>query len=92
MKVWVHQAASERGLVVTVPDSSPRGCNSKADAEGWDSHCAGFCVDASEEPRKTGYRTYSSVPEELRSSSVLVFQWDPKPWLFLATPSEATEP
>uniref|UniRef100_A0A2K5HBY6 S-formylglutathione hydrolase n=1 Tax=Colobus angolensis palliatus TaxID=336983 RepID=A0A2K5HBY6_COLAP len=61
-----HQAASEHGLVVIAPDTSPRGYNSKGEDESWDFGTgAGFYVDTTEDPWKTSYRMYSYVVEEL---------------------------
>ncbi|OWK00812.1 ESD, partial [Cervus elaphus hippelaphus] len=35
-KSGYHQAASEHGLVVVAPDTSPRGCNIKGEEDSWD--------------------------------------------------------
>uniref|UniRef100_A0A8J8Y847 S-formylglutathione hydrolase n=1 Tax=Callithrix jacchus TaxID=9483 RepID=A0A8J8Y847_CALJA len=64
-KSGYHQAASEHGLVVIAPDTSPRGCNIKGEDESWDFGTgAGFYVDATEDPWKTNYRMYSYITEE----------------------------
>lgn len=65
-KSGYHQAASERGLAVVAPDTSPRGCNIKGKDESWGFGTgAGFYVDATEDPWKTNYRMYSYVTEEV---------------------------
>uniref|UniRef100_A0A8C2SCE0 S-formylglutathione hydrolase n=1 Tax=Capra hircus TaxID=9925 RepID=A0A8C2SCE0_CAPHI len=65
-KSGYHQAASEHGLVVIAPDTSPRGCNIKGEEDSWDFGTgAGFYVDATEDLWKTNYRMYSYVTKEL---------------------------
>lgn len=65
-KASSQQAAAEHGLVVVVPDTSPRGCNIPGEDENWDFGTgAGFYVNASEEPWKTNYRMYAYVTDEL---------------------------
>ncbi|XP_006123027.2 S-formylglutathione hydrolase isoform X1 [Pelodiscus sinensis] len=65
-KSGFHQAASEHGLIVVAPDTSPRGCNIEGEDESWDFGTgAGFYVDATEEPWKTNYRMYSYIKDEL---------------------------
>ncbi|KAM6178258.1 S-formylglutathione hydrolase [Rhynchocyon petersi] len=64
-KSGYQQAASEHGLVVIAPDTSPRGCNIQGEDESWDFGTgAGFYVDATEQPWKTHYRMYSYITEE----------------------------
>ncbi|OBS74063.1 hypothetical protein A6R68_15398, partial [Neotoma lepida] len=64
-KSGFQQAASEHGLVVIAPDTSPRGCNIKGEDDSWDFGTgAGFYVNATEDPWKTNYRMYSYVTEE----------------------------
>ncbi|KAF3825825.1 hypothetical protein GH733_006652 [Mirounga leonina] len=78
-KAGYHQAASEHGLVVIAPDTSPRGCNIKGEDESWDFGTgAGFYVDATEDPWKTNYRMYSYVTEELPQLINANFPVDPQ--------------
>ncbi|XP_036097715.1 LOW QUALITY PROTEIN: S-formylglutathione hydrolase-like [Molossus molossus] len=82
-KSGYHQApqnmASEHGLVVFAVDTSPHGYNIKEEDENWDFGTgAGFYVDASENPWKTNYRTYSYVTEELPQLINANFPVDPQ--------------
>uniref|UniRef100_A0A452RT20 S-formylglutathione hydrolase n=1 Tax=Ursus americanus TaxID=9643 RepID=A0A452RT20_URSAM len=78
-KAGYHQAASEHGLVIIAPDTSPRGCNIKGEDESWDFGTgAGFYVDATEDPWKTNYRMYSYVTEELPQLINANFPVDPQ--------------
>ncbi|XP_069746388.1 S-formylglutathione hydrolase isoform X2 [Narcine bancroftii] len=65
-KACSQQVAAETGLIIVVPDTSPRGCNVAGEDDSWDFGTgAGFYVNATEEPWKTNYRMYSYVTEEL---------------------------
>uniref|UniRef100_A0A2K6DRC1 S-formylglutathione hydrolase n=1 Tax=Macaca nemestrina TaxID=9545 RepID=A0A2K6DRC1_MACNE len=78
-KSGYHQAASEHGLAVIAPDTSPRGYNSKGEDESWDFGTgAGFYVDTTEDPWKTNYRMYSYVMEELPQLINASFPVDPQ--------------
>ena len=67
-KSGYQQAASEPGLVVIAPDTSPRGCNIKGEDDSWDFGTGGgFYVNATEDPWKANYRMYSYVTEEVIS-------------------------
>ncbi|KAH0513402.1 S-formylglutathione hydrolase [Microtus ochrogaster] len=78
-KSGFQQAASEHGLVVIAPDTSPRGCNIKGEDDSWDFGTgAGFFVNATEDPWKTNYRMYSYVTEELPQLINANFPLDPQ--------------
>uniref|UniRef100_A0A671S2P1 S-formylglutathione hydrolase n=1 Tax=Sinocyclocheilus anshuiensis TaxID=1608454 RepID=A0A671S2P1_9TELE len=65
-KAGSQQAASEHGIIIVAPDTSPRGCNIEGEDESWDFGTgAGFYVNATQEPWKTNYRMYPYVTEEL---------------------------
>jgi S-formylglutathione hydrolase len=65
LKAGAQRYASEHGVVVVAPDTSPRG-EDVADAEGYDlGQGAGFYVDATESPWSRHYRMHSYVAEEL---------------------------
>ncbi|XP_043927520.1 S-formylglutathione hydrolase [Protopterus annectens] len=65
-KAGFQQAASEHGIIVVAPDTSPRGCNIEGEDDSWDFGTgAGFYVDATEENWRINYRMYSYVTEEL---------------------------
>ncbi|RXN29053.1 S-formylglutathione hydrolase [Labeo rohita] len=64
-KAGAQQAASENGIIIVAPDTSPRGCNIEGEEESWDFGTgAGFYVNATQEPWKTNYRMYAYVTEE----------------------------
>lgn len=66
-KAGAQRYATEHGVVIVAPDTSPRGCNIEGEEDGWDFGTgAGFYVDATEEKWKTNYRMYSYVTKELR--------------------------
>jgi S-formylglutathione hydrolase len=66
-KAGAQRVASDLGLVVVAPDTSPRGPDVPSDPEGaYDfGHGAGFYVDATEEPWSRHYRMRSYVESEL---------------------------
>ncbi|XP_078734861.1 S-formylglutathione hydrolase [Lampetra fluviatilis] len=65
-KAGVQRLASEHGLIVVAPDTSPRGCNVEGEDESWDfGSGAGFYVDATRDPWSQHYRMYSYVTCEL---------------------------
>jgi S-formylglutathione hydrolase len=65
-KAGPQRVAAELGLIVVVPDTSPRGAGYAGEAEHWDFGTgAGFYVDATEAPWSARYRMYTYVTEEL---------------------------
>lgn len=65
-KGFFHAAASEAGLAVVYPDTSPRGAGVAGEADSWDFGTgAGFYVDATRAPFAKNYRMQSYVAEEL---------------------------
>ncbi|MBD1913393.1 MULTISPECIES: S-formylglutathione hydrolase [unclassified Leptolyngbya] len=66
VKAGAQQYAAEAGLMLVVPDTSPRGDHVPDEEESWDfGQGAGFYVDATESPWNANYRMYSYVTEEL---------------------------
>jgi S-formylglutathione hydrolase len=64
IKGGAQRVAAEEGLVLVMPDTSPRGANLPGEAESWDFGLgAGFYVDATEEPWSRHYRMYSYILE-----------------------------
>ena len=64
-KAGAYQKASELGLILIAPDTSPRG-DQVPDEDGWDfGKGAGFYVDATREPWDKNYNMYSYITEEL---------------------------
>ncbi|XP_057310365.1 S-formylglutathione hydrolase-like [Hydractinia symbiolongicarpus] len=65
-KAGAQRVASELGLIIVCPDTSPRGCSIPGEDDSWDFGTgAGFYVDATEEKWKNNYRMYSYVTKEL---------------------------
>ncbi|TQN60730.1 S-formylglutathione hydrolase [Agrobacterium tumefaciens] len=61
-----RRMASELGLIVVCPDTSPRGNDVPDELTNWQmGKGAGFYLDATEEPWSEHYRMYSYVTEEL---------------------------
>ncbi|RIX97933.1 S-formylglutathione hydrolase [Aureimonas flava] len=61
-----RRAAAEHGIMVVVPDTSPRGEGVPDEADNWQlGSGAGFYLDATERPYAANYRMYSYVTDEL---------------------------
>jgi S-formylglutathione hydrolase len=66
IKAGAQRVASELGLALVVPDTSPRGLDIAGENASYDFGLgAGFYVDATEAPWSRGYRMYSYVADEL---------------------------
>ena len=78
VKAGAQRVASELGLVIVAPDTSPRGEDVPDDPDGaWDFGLgAGFYVDATEAPWSTHYRMRSYVERELRALAVAELRVD----------------
>ncbi|KAH6841094.1 Alpha/Beta hydrolase protein [Chaetomium sp. MPI-CAGE-AT-0009] len=65
-KGFFQHRASQLGLAILYPDTSPRGLNHPGEAASWDFGLgAGFYVDATQPPWSTGYRMASYITQEL---------------------------
>ncbi|KAI1158914.1 carbohydrate esterase family 1 protein [Nemania serpens] len=65
-KGFLHAAASQRGIAVVYPDTSPRGAGVEGEDESYDfGSGAGFYVDATAAPWSDNYNMYSYVQKEL---------------------------
>jgi S-formylglutathione hydrolase len=61
-----RRVASDLGLIVVCPDTSPRGPDVPDEPDNWQFGCgAGFYVDATEQPYSAHYRMYSYTVDEL---------------------------
>ena len=61
-----RRAASDLGLIVVAPDTSPRGHSIPDEKDEWQiGSGAGFYVDATREPYASNYRMYSYILDEL---------------------------
>ena len=65
-KGFFQAKASEKGIAVVYPDTSPRGLSIEGEDESYDfGSGAGFYVDATKEPYSKGYKMYSYIADEL---------------------------
>ncbi|ORY08713.1 Alpha/Beta hydrolase protein [Clohesyomyces aquaticus] len=65
-KGFFQHAASEKGVAVVYPDTSPRGLQIQGEDDAYDfGSGAGFYVDATKEPWTKGYNMYSYITKEL---------------------------
>jgi S-formylglutathione hydrolase len=66
IKAGAQRRASELGLMLVTPDTSPRGVPLPGDSDSWDFGVgAGFYVDATQTPWSKHYKMYSYVTSEL---------------------------
>lgn len=78
VKAGAQRVASELGLALVVPDTSPRGLGIPGEGESYDFGLgAGFYVDATQAPWSHGYRMYSYMVNELPADVVATFPVDP---------------
>jgi S-formylglutathione hydrolase len=67
-KGFFQKYASQEGIAVVYPDTSPRGLNIEGEDKDWDFGTgAGFYIDATNEPYSKGYKMYSYIVDELPS-------------------------
>jgi S-formylglutathione hydrolase len=78
MKAGAQRYAAEQGLMLVVPDTSPRNTGIPGEEQDWDlGSGAGFYVDATEEPWSDRYQMYSYVVHELPDLIATHFNGDP---------------
>ena len=66
IKAGAQRFASSYGIMLVMPDTSPRGAGILGEDDDWDFGTgAGFYLDATVEPWESHYRMYSYVTEEL---------------------------
>ena len=64
IKAGAQRVAAEEGLMLVMPDTSPRGAGVPGETDSWDFGAgAGFYLDATEEPWARHYRMYSYLLE-----------------------------
>ena len=74
-KGFFQHAASEKGIAVLYPDTSPRGLKIQGEDDAYDfGSGAGFYVDATKAPWNKGYKMYSYITEELPKTVFEAFQ------------------
>ncbi|KAK8200749.1 hypothetical protein M8818_006064 [Zalaria obscura] len=65
-KGFFQHKASQKGIAVVYPDTSPRGLNIEGEDDSYDfGSGAGFYVDATKAPYDKGYNMYSYITKEL---------------------------
>ncbi|KAL1500907.1 hypothetical protein ABEB36_006326 [Hypothenemus hampei] len=65
-KSGAQRYASQYGVIIVNPDTSPRGLNIPGDSDAWDFGVgAGFYLNATRDPWKTNYRMYDYIISEL---------------------------
>ena len=78
-KAGAQRYAAEHGMMLVVPDTSPRGAGVPGEDEASDLGTgAGFYLDATRAPWNRHYRMYTYVGEELRQLVVGRFRADPE--------------
>lgn len=78
IKAGAQRVAAELGLILVMPDTSPREPQLPGDRESWDfGQGAGFYVDATQAPWNANYRMFSYVTEELPALIDARFATDP---------------
>ncbi|MCF9000033.1 S-formylglutathione hydrolase [Acinetobacter nectaris] len=76
IKAHAQNMASQLGLILVMPDTSPRG-ESVADDEAWDiGQGAGFYIDTQQMPWKTHFQMESYIVEELYAQLIKNFPID----------------
>ena len=78
IKAGAQRVAAELGMVLVMPDTSPREPQLPGDRDSWDfGQGAGFYVDATQAPWSANYRMFSYVTEELPALVDAHFPVDP---------------
>lgn len=72
-----RKIASELGMIIICPDTSPRGEEVPDEPENWQfGSGAGFYLDATEKPYSDNYKMYSYISKELQSVALESFPID----------------
>jgi S-formylglutathione hydrolase len=78
IKAGAQRVAAELGMILVMPDTSPREPQLPGDRDSWDfGQGAGFYVDATQAPWSANYRMFSYVTEELPALVDAHFPVDP---------------
>ncbi|MDZ7840196.1 MAG: S-formylglutathione hydrolase [Gammaproteobacteria bacterium] len=79
VKAGAQRYAAEHGIMLVVPDTSPRGAGIEGEDEDYDFGTgAGFYLDAGRPPWKRHYRMYSYIVRELQALVMDRFPADPR--------------
>uniref|UniRef100_A0A1X7VCP2 S-formylglutathione hydrolase n=2 Tax=Amphimedon queenslandica TaxID=400682 RepID=A0A1X7VCP2_AMPQE len=77
-KSGFQRYASEAGVAIVAPDTSPRGCNIEGEDDSYDfGSGAGFYINATTEKWKENYNMYSYVTKELPAAIETNFNIEP---------------
>ena len=77
VKAGAQQHAERCGIVLAIPDTSPRGAGIEGEDESYDFGTgAGFYLDATQPPWNANYRMYSYITQELQNLVVENFPVD----------------
>jgi S-formylglutathione hydrolase len=77
-KAGAQRYATECGIAIIAPDTSPRNCGILGEEDSWDFGTgAGFYVDAVKAPWSSHYRMYTYVTEELPALVIANFNLNP---------------
>ncbi|WP_169545984.1 S-formylglutathione hydrolase [Sneathiella aquimaris] len=80
IKAGAQRVAAQLGLMLVMPDTSPRGAMIDGEDESWDFGTgAGFYLDATQAPWSKNYRMYSYITKELPSLIAAHFPSDNGP-------------
>lgn len=83
VKAGAQRYAAEYGLMLVVPDTSPRNAKIAGEDEDWDFGTgAGFYVDATQMPWRSHYQMYTYVVEELPALIAENFSVKPEKGIF----------
>ena len=78
IKAGAQRMASELGLMIVAPDTSPRGAGIAGEDDDWDFGTgAGFYLDATQAPWSSHYNMYSYITGELPAAVGAAFPADP---------------
>lgn len=79
IKAGAQRLAAELGLILVMPDTSPREVNLPGEDDSYDfGSGAGFYLDATQEPWSRHYRMESYVTKELQQLVIETFPTDPE--------------
>ncbi len=71
IKAGAQRLASQQGIMLVAPDTSPRGAGVQGEGDDWDFGTgAGFYLDATEPAWRDHYRMYSYIVDELHNLAI----------------------
>jgi S-formylglutathione hydrolase len=77
IKAGAQRVAAREGLILSAPDTSPRGANVPGETDHWDfGVAAGFYLDATQAPWRTHYRMETYLVDELFTTATAALPID----------------